>query len=364
MSIKAAVKSGLKLCLNVSSPLFRRVSSMDVTAAREKLALCSPRPAGTVEAYNRLLPPRCDLQIVIPAYNVEQYLAECMDSVLAQETKYTYHVILIDDGSTDATPAIADSYADDSRVTVIHQENKGVSAARNRGLQEIFGKYIMFVDSDDILLPNAVEALLDTAFRFGGDLVECGAYYLFPDCRKIMHRYPETKAISQPYGVLHGQPWGKVFQASLFEKCCFPEGYWYEDSVLSFLIFPRARRVCVTSEMGYAYRINPSGIVKSSRGKPKAIDTYYITEELIKAHARAGLPVDDAYLRFLLSQFRLNQYRIWELPEEIQESVFVLTCELYRSVFPADWKDDRNHFLIRALKQRDFGAYRMCCKLF
>lgn len=364
MSIKAGVKSALKLCLNASSPLFRRISAMEVSAARENLECFSPRPAGIAEANNRLLPPRCDLQIVIPAYNVEKYLAACMDSVLAQKTKYTYHVVLVDDGSTDATAAIADTYAADSRVTVIHQENRGLSGARNTGIREIFGKYVMFVDSDDVLLPNAAEALLDTAFQFDSDLVEGGAYYVFESRQTVMHRYPASKIVAQPYDVLHGHAWGKVCRASLFQQLCFPEGYWYEDSLLSYLIFPRVRNACVTSEMVYGYRINQAGIVKASQGKPKAIDTYYITEAMTQAHARAGLPEDDAYLRYLLLQFRLNQYRLTELPEEIQESVFILTCDLYRRIFPADWTDRPSRALLRALQRRDFGAYRMCCKLF
>ena len=364
MSIKAAVKSALKLCLNASSPLFRRISAMEVSAARENLECFSPRPVGIAEADNRLLPPRCDLQIVIPAYNVEKYLAACMDSVLAQKTKYTYHVILIDDGSTDATAAIADTYAADSRVTVIHQENKGFSGARNTALSEIFGKYLMFVDSDDCLCEGAVEALLDTAFRQNCDVVEGGAYYLIDGEKTVMHRYNRVQNVEAPCDVLHGQPWAKVYKGKLFENIRFPEGFWFEDSIVSFLIYPKAEAVSVIPQMVYVYRINQAGIVKTSQGKPKAIDTYYITEAMTQAHARAGLPEDDIYLRYLLLQFRLNQHRISGLPEEIQESVFVLTCDLYKRIFPADWTDRRSRALLRALKRRDFGAFRMCCKLF
>ena len=138
-TLKGAIKGTLKGILNTAAPVFSRRSAMDSASARETLLGFSPPPTGTAAADNRLLEPECDLQIVIPAYNVEAYLAQCMDSVLAQETKYTYRVILVDDGATDTTPAIADTYSDDPRVTVIHQRNKGHSGARNTGILEIFG---------------------------------------------------------------------------------------------------------------------------------------------------------------------------------------------------------------------------------
>ena len=362
-TLKGAIKGTLKGILNTAAPVFSRRSAMDSSSARETLLRFSPPPTGTAAADNRLLEPECDLQIVIPAYNVEAYLAQCMDSVLAQETKYTYRVILVDDGATDTTPAIADTYSDDPRVTVIHQRNKGHSGARNTGILEIFGKYIMFVDSDDFLLPGAIDALLDTAFAHDCDLVEGGAYYVYDHGKAIMHRYKSDQKISSPYA-LHGQPWGKVYRGALFEHLCFPEGYWYEDSLLSYLIFPNAKNVWVTGHMAYGYRINQAGIVKSSHGKPKSVDTYWITEELMAEHARAGLPADGAYFRYILLQIRLNQHRIADLPENIQESVFVLTCDLFCNTFPADLDVSGNRTLVKALRTRDFGMYKMCCKLF
>lgn len=359
---KGMVKSVLKWMLNTSAPLFSRVTNIDSDTARKTLSDYAPRHEATAFAENRLLTPKCDLQVVIPAYNVEAYLAQCMDSILSQQTKYTFHVILVDDGSTDGTAAIADRYASDSRVTVIHQKNQG-PGSRNTGIRTIFGKYLMFVDSDDILFPGALEQMLDTAYHFNSDLVEAGGCYIYDSHQTVLYRHDTSRPVTSPYDTLHGYPWAKLYRAELFRDLCFPEGYWYEDSIVSFLLFPRAQNPCVCSAIAYGYRVNESGIVHSSHGKPKAVDTFWITQMLVEAHAAAGLPADDSYFRYLLQQIRLNQHRISELPEKIRESVFVLTCELFSTTFPGSMTDPKNKNLIRALRQRDFGMYQMCCKL-
>lgn len=360
--IKRGIKNGLRFALTLSSPLFSRKSTMDPAAARANLLACSPKPTGTTKASNRLVDPTCDLQIVIPAYNVEKYLESCMDSVLNQRTKYTYHVVLVDDGAKDRTPEIADKYADDPRVTVIHQKNRGLSGARNTGMAEIFGKYIMFVDSDDVLCEGAVDAFLDTAFQYDCDIVEGSAYYVFDDRQTIMHQYDCVKKLGNPFD-LHGHAWGKVYKGQIFENLCFPEGYWYEDSVLSYLIFPAVTTVYGIPQITYGYRINQSGIVKISHGKPKSIDTYWITEQLMEEHALAGLPADADFFQYMLLQIRLNQHRVADLSLEIQESVFIQTCELLDRYFPdSAYTGERN--LINALKAKDFGRFRMCCKIF
>lgn len=363
-AIKQQIKTALRGVLTFSSPLFSKKSTLDPAAAKESLLQCSPIPNGTAKANNRVLEPACDLQIVIPAYNVEQYLEACMDSVLAQETKYSFRVILIDDGSTDQTPGIADKYARDARVTVIHQKNRGFSGARNVGLSEIFGKYIMFVDSDDMLCQGAIEALLDTAFRHDCDVVEGGAYYLTETEKTIMYRYSQAEKISAPSSVFHGQPWAKVYKARLFESLCFPEGFWYEDSILSFFIWPAVQNAYVVPEMTYFYRRNQAGITATSKGKPKAIDTYWITETLMAERAQTGLPVDALYLEQILHQIHLNQHRVTALPAEIQESMFVLSCELIQRYFPPEVLAGTQSKLLKSLMTRDFGAFKMCCMIY
>lgn len=109
------------------------------------------------------------LSIIIPAYNAEAYLPQCLDSILAQEHQ-DYEVIVVDDGSTDGTAALLERYPD---VKVIHQENRGMSTARNRGLDEARGEYILFVDSDDLLTDGALETLV--AKLSGEDIIAFNA---------------------------------------------------------------------------------------------------------------------------------------------------------------------------------------------
>lgn len=361
--LKQKIKAILRGAASCSAPLFSRKTCITAEDAQKTLLACAPCPKGTSRASNALLPPTCDLQIIVPAYNVEAYLAQCIDSVLAQQTKYSYHVILVDDGAKDRTPQICDTYADHPKVTVIHQQNRGLSGARNTGLREIFGKYLMFLDSDDVLCPGAIDAMLDVAFQHHCDLVEGGANYVFEDRQEPYHCADAVTKVENPF-LLHGHAWGKVYKAEIFEKLCFPEGFWYEDSLLSFLIFPAVKDVYLCPQVCYGYRINESGIVKSSVGKPRAVETYWITEVLIKEHADAGLPFDASFYEYLLLQARLNQLRLEDLSQDVQESAFVLLCELLEQYFPANISCPGQKNLRRALKNRDFGMFRMCCKFF
>lgn len=111
------------------------------------------------------------VSIIVPIYGAEKYLPACVESICRQ-TYDNLQVILIDDGALDRCPEICDTYAQrDSRITVIHQQNKGVSGARNTGLQNVVGDYVMFIDSDDELYPEAVEILLADAIRYNADIV-------------------------------------------------------------------------------------------------------------------------------------------------------------------------------------------------
>ena len=113
------------------------------------------------------------ISVVIPVYNVEKYLGECIESVINQ-TYSNLQIILIDDGSTDSSGIICDQYADkDKRITVVHQENAGAGAAKNRGLDLVKGKYFSIIDSDDYIELNMYEKMLDYINKFKVDIVQC-----------------------------------------------------------------------------------------------------------------------------------------------------------------------------------------------
>lgn len=335
---------------------------MSSSEARRILEDCSPSPSGSSSCTNEVLSAECDLQIVVPAYNAEKYLKECMDSILQQQTKYSFHVVLVNDGSTDGTGRIADSYAEDPRITVIHQENKGFSGARNTALKKIRGSYITFVDSDDILCPGAIEALLNTAYAHDCDYVEGGMYEFDDRHIETIYQYDAVDRISDPYSTFHGYACGKIFKAELWGNLCLPDGFWYEDSIIAFLIWPRLSKGYTEPHVVYGYRQNQSGISSSSHGKAKAVDTYWITEQLLLERKQNGMENDEAFLEFMFHQIRLNYFRTEKLDERIRESIFVLTCDLVNQYF-AGVSCAHQKNLQRALKTYDYGMYKICCYL-
>ena len=110
---------------------------------------------------NNTIKPTVDLQIIVPIYNVKEYLDDCICSLLNQKTEFTYRIVAVNDGSTDGSELILQKYRNHSSITIIQQQNSGLSKARNTALQLISGKYVMFVDSDDFLPDNGIELIED-----------------------------------------------------------------------------------------------------------------------------------------------------------------------------------------------------------
>lgn len=211
------------------------------------------------------------ISIIIPVFNAEDYLDRCLESIFEQSFT-SYEVILVDDGSTDSSPMICDRYsATDPRIRTIHKPNGGVSSARNAGINLADGEYLMFVDSDDALLPDALERIMEEVF--GEDVVICG-YTTFiggvPGREVLPLRSKSYKGAEMSSFFddnirrnceMIDAPWSKLFRRKAVGDLRFCEDLSYAEDklfVFSFLSGCSSARTC--SVPVYAYHIRPGSL--------------------------------------------------------------------------------------------------------
>lgn len=200
------------------------------------------------------------ISVIIPVYNVAQYLNRCVESVL-QQTYLNLEIWLIDDGSTDESSALCDTWKEqDERIKVIHQENKGLSGARNTALNKCTGDWISFVDSDDEIESDYLEQLLMLVKENHVMLAQCG-------CMEIPTRIqPEIKQqvmesrefmLSSYYQTM---AWGKLYHKTCFKEQRFPQGKIHEDNAIIYQIVYQAKRVAFTTQALYLCNIREDSI--------------------------------------------------------------------------------------------------------
>lgn len=219
------------------------------------------------------------ITVIMPVYNVEHYLAEAIDSVIYQ-TYQNLEIILIDDGSTDNSGNICDEYAKkDSRIKVIHQENKGLSGARNTGLDVATGKYIMFIDSDDIFPKDACEKMLkfmeekDADYIVGNytNMSEEGEIWEKPifDPNKYVEFRLSIEDYTHSFYTMNSGVWNKMFKKSFLDQLNlrFVDRLPAEDAIFTTYCFMKAKKVYYTPEIVYHYRLRYSDSISTSCSK-------------------------------------------------------------------------------------------------
>jgi glycosyltransferase involved in cell wall biosynthesis len=306
-----------------------------------------------------------DCTIIVAAYNTENYIAECIDSLINQSTNYHYMIKIINDGSTDNTGAILEKYSLLENVIVAQCENGGVSKARNRGLDTINSEYIMFVDSDDKLPPYCLQKMLDYARSNDLDIVEC-SYQMF-DGRKFISGFQhKTEIIERGVrpGELYGYPWGKIFKSELFHRANFEEGYLFEDTINSFIIYPTAKRIGTLEDILYDYRRNRKGIMHSTHTNMSVLDTYFIAERLLERIAIENINIDESYLYTAYIRQIVNSYeRIYRLGNKMNEAIFILFRNLMINKFEGVTLLDHMYSdLEKALMQGNYKLYLLLLK--
>ena len=228
------------------------------------------------------------VSVIVPIYNVEEYLEECLESIRNQ-TYTNIEVILVNDGSTDGSREICESYCEkDIRFRLINQENQGQSVARNRGVKESVGQYIMFVDSDDVVNTDVLEVLLPY-MKTDVDIVECEmtrekeAFFL-NKIPTIVFEGNSKEAILNciAFRAVKFCAFTKLYRREIVEKIPFLEGYIYEDVFTGINYLNHIRKIIVVDYIGYYYRVRPNSTMTKSFNE-KNLDIFPIGKKLIES---------------------------------------------------------------------------------
>ncbi len=223
------------------------------------------------------------LSIIVPIYNVEQYLHKCIDSILAQ-TFTDFELILVDDGSTDRCPQICDEYAKkDSRIKVIHKENGGLSDARNAGIDIAQGDYLGFVDSDDYIHEQMYEKLYELATKHSAEIACCSIQDIYRD-GKFGAKNPRAGEIIEisPSYIIENfntasqltllSSCNKIFDKRLFQDIRYPKGKIYEDAYIFLDLIDQTTKIVRTYEQYYYYRCQRPGSTVNSAYRYGIVD--------------------------------------------------------------------------------------------
>lgn len=258
------------------------------------------------------------LSVIVPFFNVENYLGACLDSVLHQDLSalpgVSMEVILIDDGSSDLSRAIASQYAAaDARLKLITQENSGPGpgAARNRGFEQSSGDYIIFVDSDDVVLPGTFAALLGAVVGSSADFATINAARIGPETRagafddsspsqihEISHPLSEiTDVHRSPWLIYDNTPWTKCFKRSFFSDVIgkWPSGVIYEDMEPMTRAVLKAKRIAVLEQVGYLWRKGHEGAITTADSASVESDLVQLQQILKTGGLFRDIPAFDSH---------------------------------------------------------------------
>lgn len=258
------------------------------------------------------------ISIIVPVYQVEEYLPQCIESILDQ-TYTNLEIILVDDGSKDKSGQLCDEYAKrEQRIRVIHKQNGGVSSARNAGLTIASGEYIGFVDSDDWIEPEMYEALYN-AMEYNTNIAVCNYYYDDVGKERMVMCGKEGKlntCSALEMLVSDETPnyaWNKLYHKEIFKRIVFPQGKKFEDVAVMYLLFEKAETVCFVNKSLYHYRYRKSGIIGQKSVSDMLdhcefrIDRYrYFEKKYPDMHCKHIHGIADATVRMAAAYIRCN----------------------------------------------------------
>lgn len=243
------------------------------------------------------------ISVVVPVYNLEKYIAECLDSILAQ-TYRDIEVVVVDDGSSDSSAEIIRRYAEkDSRVHPVFKKNGGVTDARMRGLSECSGEWIGFTDGDDVIEPDMFERLLNNAVKYDADISHCGYCICFPDGRinyiggnggiRVQDTEQGVKDLLEGT-LIEPSLCTKIFKKELFEDLepLIPKTIKNnEDLLMNFYLFSRSKKSVFEDWCPYHYRANEASASRARVNEHRIYDPILVKEQILEDAPESILPI-------------------------------------------------------------------------
>lgn len=252
------------------------------------------------------------VSVIVPIYNVERYLEQCVQSIINQSYP-NLEIILVDDDSTDNSGAIADCLCEhDERIVVYHKKNGGLSDARNYGIDRANGDYLTFIDSDDFINSKMIETLVSLALTYDAEFVECkncrcseidtlDSFKITIEKKQEICSFTgneKMRMFLNPHSV-KTTAWAKLYSKNLFESIRYPVGKYHEDVFTTYKLVHVANKVVSTNYIGYVYRMNNNSITTSKFNKKRldAIEGKIEQAEFIKKYYPSYL--DLAYVHIV-----------------------------------------------------------------
>lgn len=311
------------------------------------------------------------ISIVVPIYKVEKYINTCVESILNQTYTNT-EIILVDDGSPDNCGKICDEYKEkDNRIKVIHKENGGLSDARNFGLKDATGKYVVFIDSDDYIEEKYVELLYKAAKENDVPIAQCGINKV-DDNGKLIEKTQIDKPTLKNYGQAIEEMcisnwdnvvvWNKIYLRSLFDKIEFPKGKIHEDEFTTYKLVYNAKKIFIIPDCLYNYRLNLNSITGKAFNIKRLDSNEAIEQRVIffKEHKEKRLmDISNSFLlQTLINNYNMLQINKIENGKEHQKNIIKKYKEYYK-IFVQD-----KIFLSRIKQGKGLIVFRYFPKLY
>ena len=286
-----------------------------------------------------------DISVIVPVYNAENFIEQCAESILNQQSNFAWEIIFVNDGSTDDSRntlqkvikkwQAENTYKNSKHKPDIHlieQANQGAAVARNNGIRESRGKYLAFIDSDDFL--NSSSYLLDmfcAIQQADADICQEGYVQLINNKQVITEWSPEWN-YSEDYKDFYKLPgyfWGKLIRKSLFDGVCIPEGRAFEDTIIQMILFPRCKKFCLIPNADYVYRLNPDSVTYQKNKNNRGVDAVLVMDDLLAMINTIHLKTNAFWYEAFIHHFGLILFtRIRHCDPVIMKKAYLLSCDL------------------------------------